>query len=121
LIAAWLAHALLGPLRRVDRRGTPVCRRQLRRQGAERTSDEIGQLCIAFNGMVDEIHAKNDIIETKNRENEEAAAERAARADRQPPARGEQSIADGFAEVTVAFADLVGFTALLLGDAAART
>ena len=25
---------------------------------------------------------------------------------------GEQSIADGFAEVTVAFADIVGFTAL---------
>ena len=36
-----------------------------------RTQDEIGQLCIAFNGMVDEIVAQNTIIEQKNRENEE--------------------------------------------------
>ena len=77
-----------------------------------RTSDEIGQLCTAFNGMVDEIHAKNAIIETKNRENEELLLNVLPAPIANRLREGEQSIADGFAEVTVAFADLVGFTAL---------
>src|SRR4029079_2970235 len=77
-----------------------------------RTSDEIGALCTAFNGMVDELHEKNTVIEAKNRENEELLLNvlPAPIADRLRG--GEKGIADGFAEVTVVFADLVGFTAL---------
>jgi class 3 adenylate cyclase len=76
-----------------------------------RTRDEIGQLCVAFNGMVDDISAKNVIIEAKNRENEELLLNVLPAPIANRLRGGEQRIADGFAEVTVAFADIVGFTA----------
>jgi class 3 adenylate cyclase len=62
--------------------------------------------------MVDEIRAKNEIIEQKNRENEQLLLNVLPAPIANRLREGEQSIADGFAEVTVAFADLVGFTAL---------
>ena len=77
-----------------------------------RTRDEIGQLCLAFNGMVDELREKNVVIESKNRENEELLLNVLPAPIANRLRGGEQGIADGFAEVTVAFADLVGFTAL---------
>ena len=77
-----------------------------------RTRDEIGQLCLAFNGMIDEISQKNVVIENKNRENEELLLNVLPAPIANRLRGGEQGIADGFAEVTVAFADLVGFTAM---------
>ena len=72
--------------------------------------DEIGQLCLAFNGMIDEISEKNVVIENKNRENEELLLNVLPAPIANRLRGGEQGIADGFAEVTVVFADLVGFT-----------
>ena len=109
---AWLSRSLLGPLRELT---AGVKRFAAGDQGAHvpaRTGDEIGQLCIAFNSMVDEINAKNTIIESKNRENEELLLNVLPAPIANRLRGGEQRIADGFAEVTVAFADLVGFTAL---------
>jgi class 3 adenylate cyclase len=80
-----------------------------------RTGDEIGQLCAAFNGMVDEISEKNVVIENKNRENEELLLNVLPAPIANRLRGGEKRIADGFAEVTVAFADLVGFTAMSSG------
>jgi class 3 adenylate cyclase len=77
-----------------------------------RTGDEIGQLCLAFNGMVDDISAKSVVIETKNRENEALLLNVLPGPIANRLRGGEQSIADGFANVSVLFADLVGFTAL---------
>src|SRR5204862_5053296 len=77
-----------------------------------RTRDEIGQLCAAFNGMIDELHEKSIVIESKNRENEELLLNILPGPIANRLRGGEQGIADGFAQVTVAFADLVGFTAL---------
>jgi class 3 adenylate cyclase len=111
-IAAWLANALLGPLRELTDGVRRFASGSYDVKVPTRTRDEIGQLCTAFNGMVDEIHAKNAIIETKNRENEELLLNVLPAPIANRLRSGEQSIADGFAEVTVAFADLVGFTAL---------
>ena len=77
-----------------------------------RTRDEIGQLCSAFNGMVEDLREKNVVIENKNRENEELLLNVLPAPIANRLRGGEQGIADGFAEVTVAFADLVGFTEL---------
>src|SRR5260370_13635821 len=77
-----------------------------------RTRDEIGQLCAAFNGMIDDISEKNLLIENKNRENEALLLNVLPAPIANRLRGGEQGIADGFAEVTVAFADIVGFTAM---------
>ncbi|WP_043286164.1 adenylate/guanylate cyclase domain-containing protein [Reyranella massiliensis] len=112
ITAAWLSRSLLGPLRDLT---AGVRRFAAGDYGAHvpvRSRDEIGQLCLAFNGMVDELHEKNQLIEAKNRENEELLLNVLPAPIANRLRDGEQGIADGFAEVSVAFADLVGFTAL---------
>ena len=77
-----------------------------------RTRDEIGQLCFAFNGMVEDLREKNETIQNKSCDNEELLLNVLPAPIANRLRGGEERIADGFAEVTVAFADLVGFTAL---------
>ena len=113
VIAAWLSRSLLGPLRELT---AGVRRFAAGDYGAKvpvRTRDEIGQLCIGLqrHGRRD-LRDKNVVIENKNRENEELLLNVLPAPIANRLRGGEQSIADGFAEVTVAFADLVGFTAL---------
>src|SRR5262245_44022890 len=62
VVAAWLSRALLGPLRELT---DGVKRFAAGDYGASvpvRTGDEIGQLCSAFNGMVEDLRQKNIVI-----------------------------------------------------------
>ncbi|HEY4166919.1 MAG TPA: adenylate/guanylate cyclase domain-containing protein [Reyranella sp.] len=112
IIGAWLSRSLAGPLVELTAGVRRFAAGNYDVKVSARSSDEIGQLCTAFNSMVDELHAKNDVIEAKNRENEELLLNVLPAPIANRLRGGELSIADGFAEVTVAFADLVGFTAL---------
>ncbi len=109
---AWLSGSLLGPLRELTAGVRRFAAGDYTTQVPVRTRDEIGQLCSAFNGMVDELRDKNVVIENKNRENEELLLNVLPAPIANRLRGGEQGIADGFAEVTVVFADLVGFTAM---------
>lgn len=109
---AWLSRSLLGPLRELTAGVRRFAAGDHDAHVTVRTRDEIGQLCLAFNGMIDDINQKNVVIETKNRENEELLLNVLPAPIANRLRGGEQGIADGFAEVTVAFADLVGFTRL---------
>jgi class 3 adenylate cyclase len=109
---AWLSRSLLGPLRELTAGVRRFAAGDHNAHVTVRTRDEIGQLCLAFNSMVDEISEKNVLIENKNRENEELLLNVLPAPIANRLRGGEQGIADGFAEVTVAFADLVGFTAM---------
>jgi class 3 adenylate cyclase len=109
---AWLSRSLLGPLRELTAGVRRFAAGDRNAHVRVRTRDEIGQLCEAFNGMVDEISEKNVVIESKNRENEELLLNVLPAPIANRLRGGEKGIADGFAEVTVAFADLVGFTAM---------
>jgi class 3 adenylate cyclase len=110
--AAWLAHTLLGPLRELTAGVVRFTAGDYSATVPVRSSDEIGQLCFAFNGMVEELHRKTVVIENKNRENEQLLLNVLPGPIANRLRSGEQRIADGFAEVTVAFADIVGFTQL---------
>jgi len=112
VIAAWLARALLVPLQDLTAGVKRFTAGDYATNVPVRTRDEIGQLCTAFNSMVKDLYAKNVVIETKNRENEELLLNVLPAPIANRLRGGEQQIADGFAQVTVAFADLVGFTAL---------
>lgn len=109
---AWLSRSLLGPLRELTAGVRRFAAGDHNAHVPVRTRDEIGQLCLAFNGMVDEINEKNHVIANKNRENEELLLNVLPGPIANRLRGGEKGIADGFAEVTVAFADLVGFTAM---------
>ena len=109
---AWLSRSLLGPLRELTAGVRRFAAGDTDVHVPVRTRDEIGQLCLAFNGMIDDISRKNVEIENKNRENEELLLNVLPAPIANRLRGGEQGIADGFAEVTVAFADLVGFTAM---------
>ena len=117
---AWLSRSLLGPLRELTAGVRRFAAGDHDAHVPVRTRDEIGQLCLAFNGMVDEINEKNVVIEGKNRENEELLLNVLPAPIANRLRGGEKGIADGFAEVTVAFADIVGFTADVVGHAAGR-
>ncbi|POA48035.1 adenylate/guanylate cyclase domain-containing protein, partial [Pseudomonas sp. GW460-R15] len=79
-----------------------------------------GQLCSAFNGMVDELREKSVVIDTKNRENEQLLLNVLPAPIASRLRGGEQNIADGFDNITVAFADIVDFTHLSSGMPPAR-
>lgn len=111
-VAAWLSRALLGPLRELTAGVKRFAAGDYETTVQVRTKDEIGQLCSAFNGMVEDLRQKNLVIENKNRENEELLLNVLPAPIANRLRSGEERIADGFAEVTVAFADLVGFTEL---------
>jgi class 3 adenylate cyclase len=109
---AWLSRSLLGPLRELTAGVTRFAAGDYGAKVPVRTRDEIGALCTAFNGMVEELRDKSVVIENKNRENEELLLNVLPAPIANRLRGGEQGIADGFAEVTVAFADIVGFTAM---------
>ena len=112
LTGAWLSRSLLAPLRELTAGVTRFAAGDYGAKVAVRSRDEVGALCTAFNGMVDELRDKNAVIEQKNRENEELLLNVLPVPIANRLRGGEKRIADGFAEVTVAFADLVGFTAM---------
>jgi class 3 adenylate cyclase len=82
--------------------------------------DELGQLTGTFNEMVESIRRQTEIIEQKNAENERLLLNILPGVIAERLKEGEKSIADGFAEVTVLFADVVGFTAFSAHTPAAK-
>jgi class 3 adenylate cyclase len=97
-------NALVGAARR-------VAAGDLTAQVEWKWKDELGMLSDTFNSMTKSIREKTELIEQKNAENERLLLNILPGAIAERLKHGEQSIADGFAEVTVLFADVVGFTA----------
>jgi HAMP domain-containing protein len=101
LTGAWLSHALMRPLRELTAGVKLFAAGDRAAQVQVRTADEIGQLCLAFNGMV----ARDQHTERADRGQEPrergAAAQRPAGADRRPSARRRKGHRRRLAEVTV--------------------
>ena len=113
VIAAWLmTRQIVRPVKALARAARKVAAGDLTAQVEWKWKDELGALSDTFNSMTKSIREKTELIEQKNRENERLLlnilpGEIAARLK-----GGEHEIADSFADVTVLFGDLVGFTAL---------
>lgn len=76
------------------------------------SKDEMGMLSQTFNTMVMSIREKTEEVAQKNKENEALLLNILPEPIAARLKGGESPIADNFAEVTVLFADIVGFTAL---------
>jgi class 3 adenylate cyclase len=82
--------------------------------------DELGMLADTFNSMTKSVREKTELIEEKNAENERLLRNILPGVIAERLKHGEKSIADGFADVTVLFADVAGFTAFSSHTAAAE-
>lgn len=76
------------------------------------SNDELGELTKVFNQMCSKIQEQNRIIQEKNRENESLLLNILPAPIATRLKGGSKNIADSFANVTVLFADIVGFTKL---------
>jgi class 3 adenylate cyclase len=112
-LAAWLVtNQILRPVNALVEAARKVATGDLTAHVDWKWKDELGLLSDTFNSMTKSIREKTELIEEKNRENEALLLnilppEIAARLK-----EGEHEIADGFADVSVLFGDIVGFTAL---------
>jgi class 3 adenylate cyclase len=111
-IAVLITHSIRVPLRRLDRAATEVSQGDLGHQIEIVSQDELGRLSSTFNFMVTNIRELTEEIQRKNEENERLLLNilPAPIADRLKG--GEEPIADYFPEITVLFADIVGFTSM---------
>ena len=116
VLAAWcMTRAILRPVNALVTAARRVGSGDFSTRVDWKYKDELGVLSDTFNSMTQSIREKTELIEEKNRENEALLlnilpGEVASRLK-----SGEHEIADSFADVTVLFADLVGFTALSSG------
>jgi class 3 adenylate cyclase len=113
VLAAWLvSREILRPVNALVGAAKKVAGGDLEARVIWRSSDELGELSDTFNSMAQSIRESTELIREKNRENE------ALLLNILPPEiavrlkGGEHEIADSFADVTVLFGDIVGFTAL---------
>jgi class 3 adenylate cyclase len=121
VIAAWLmTRQILRPVKSLVNAAEKVAAGDLSAHVEWKYKDELGMLSDTFNSMTKSIREKTELIEQKNRENE------ALLLNILPPEiatrlkEGEHEIADSFADVTVLFGDIVGFTALSSKTSAAE-
>jgi class 3 adenylate cyclase len=77
-----------------------------------RSNDELGELTRVFNRMCSKIEEQDKSIQEKNRENESLLLSILPAPIAKRLKGGSTNIADSFANVTVLFADIVGFTKL---------
>lgn len=111
-IAVLLTHSIRKPLTRLDHAATRVSEGDLGHQIEVYSRDELGRLTSTFNFMVACIREQSEEIHLKNEENERLLLNVLPGPIADRLKGGEEPIADYFPEVTVLFADIVGFTEL---------
>jgi class 3 adenylate cyclase len=107
-----LTRAILRPVNALVGAAQKVSAGDLSAAVPVESKDELGLLSETFNGMVTSIREKTEEIALKNRENEALLLNILPAPIAVRLKEGEGRIADLFGEVTVLFADIVGFTVL---------
>jgi len=110
--ALLLTRQLLRPINALATAARKVAAGDLSAKANWKSDDELGELCDTFNSMTKSIGEKTKLIKEKNRENERLLLNILPGEIAKRLKEGENEIADNFADVTVLFGDIVGFTAL---------
>lgn len=111
-IAVPITRSIRIPLTRLDHAATKVSQGDLEQQVVVHSEDELGRLTSTFNSMVVSIRDQTEEIQRKNEENERLLLNILPGPIADRLKQGEETIADYFPEVTVLFADIVGFTVM---------
>ena len=120
IAALWMTDQILQPVNELVKAARRAAAGDLLSQVESKSKDELGMLSDTFNSMTRSIREKTEVIEQKSAENERLLLNILPGAIADRLKKGEQRIADGFAEVTVLFADVVNFTAFAVHTPAAE-
>ena len=128
VLTAWfLARQMSRPINALVDAAEKVESGDLTAQVEWKSKDELGVLATTFNSMTtsiremtENIREQKELIEQKNRENEALLLNILPGEIARRLKSGEHEIADAFADVTVLFGDIVGFTALSSKTSAAE-
>ncbi len=110
VLSILLSHWLVRPLQRLTKGAKQVGAGDVGVQIPVTSHDEFGELADAFNGMVRSLRSKTEQIEQKVQENEELLLNILPGPVAARMQGGEQEISDSFADVTVLYSDIEGFT-----------
>ncbi|MEM0965571.1 MAG: adenylate/guanylate cyclase domain-containing protein [Verrucomicrobiota bacterium] len=109
-LALRITRSITDPLSQLDHSIARVSEGDYKSQIRSTSKDELGRLTRSFNEMTTRIDEQNRVIAEKNRENESLLLNVLPEGIAGRLKKGEQRIADFFPEVSVLFADIVGFT-----------
>ena len=112
LVAMVLAYIFVKPINHLIAGARRVGAGQIDAIAFLEAKDEFGELVESFNAMVASLRSQTNIIEEKNRENEQLLLSIFPAAVAKRLKRGEKDIAENVSNVSVLFSDLTGFTKL---------
>lgn len=112
LVAMGLAYIFVKPIDKLIANARKVEAGQIDAIASLKSHDEFGELAKSFNAMVRSLRTQTNLVEEKNRENEQLLLSVFPAAVAKRLKRGEKDIAENVSNVSVLFSDLTGFTKL---------
>ncbi|MEA5480385.1 adenylate/guanylate cyclase domain-containing protein [Pseudanabaena galeata UHCC 0370] len=112
ILAMAMASLFVKPINQLIESTRKVAAGQLDTIAILETEDEFGELAQSFNLMVTSLRDQTDLVEEKNRENEQLLLSIFPAAIAKRLKQGEKNIAESASNVTVLFSDLTGFSKL---------
>ncbi len=112
LVAMGLANIFVAPIHNLMISARKVAAGELDTIAVLDTHNEFGELTQSFNAMVDSLRTQTNLVEEKNRENEQLLLSVFPAAIAKRLKRGEKDIAEDVSNVAVLFSDLTGFSKL---------
>jgi len=112
ILAMAMASLFVKPINQLIESARKVADGQLDAIAVLETKDEFGELAQSFNAMVLSLRDQTDLVEEKNRENEQLLLSIFPAAIAKRLKQGEKNIAESASNVTVLFSDLTGFSKL---------
>jgi class 3 adenylate cyclase len=112
LLAMALANRFVQPIQQLIRSARQVAAGELETITTLGTHDEFGELAQSFNAMVRSLRTQTNLVEEKNRENEQLLLSVFPASIAQRLKRGEKDIAEDVSNVAVFLSDLTGFAKL---------
>jgi len=111
-LAMAMASLFVKPINQLIENARKVAGGQLDAIAILESQDEFGELAQSFNLMVSSLRDQTDLVEEKNRENEQLLLSIFPAAIAKRLKQGEKNIAESASNVTVLFSDLTGFSKL---------
>ncbi len=112
LLAMAMASVFVKPINQLIESARKIASGQLDAIATLETQDEFGELAQSFNAMVLSLRDQTNLVEEKNRENEQLLLSIFPAAIAKRLKQGEKNISESVSNVTVLFSDLTGFSKL---------